>query len=65
MKGSQRIGVEFKRADAPKVTTSMRIAANDLKLNALYVAYPGNERFRMAESIEAIPLWALLPPAPL
>jgi predicted AAA+ superfamily ATPase len=64
IKGSQRIGVEFKRADVPKVTTSMRIAANDLKLDALYVVYPGNERFMMAENIEAVPLWALLPTAP-
>jgi hypothetical protein len=65
IKGSQRIGVEFKRVDAPKVTTSMRIAANDLKLDTLYVVYPGNERFMMTENIEAVPLWALLPTAAL
>lgn len=61
IKGSQRVGVEFKRADAPRVTPSMRIAADDLKLDALYVVHPGKHRFRMAEGIEAVPLWAMLP----
>jgi uncharacterized protein len=61
MKGNQRIGVEFKRADAPKITPSMRIAGNDLKLDKLYVVYPGSHRYPMGEGIEAVPLWALLP----
>ena len=61
LRGQQRIGVEFKRADAPGVTPSMRIALQDLKLDALYVVYPGRHRFTMAERIEAVPLWALLP----
>lgn len=61
LKGSQRVGVEFKRADAPRVTTSMRIAMNDLKLDALYVVYPGLHRFKLADGIEAVPLWAMLP----
>ncbi len=60
-KGSQRVGVEFKRADVPKVTASMRIAMQDLKLDALYVVYPGLHRFSMGEGIEAVPLWAMLP----
>lgn len=61
IKGSQRIGVEFKRADAPRVTASMRIATDDLKLDALYVVYPGLHRFKLADGIEAVPLWAMLP----
>lgn len=64
MKGRQRIGVEFKRADVPRVSPSMRIAMDDLRLDALYVVYPGDLRFRMAEKIEAVPLWALLPAPP-
>ncbi len=60
-KGQQRIGVEFKRADAPKVTQSMRIAMQDLKLDALYVVYPGLHRYPMGEGVEAVPLWAVLP----
>lgn len=61
LQGSRRIGVEFKRADAPQVTRSMRIAAEDLQLDALYVVYPGERRVALAEGIEAVPLWALLP----
>lgn len=63
-KGQQRVGVEFKRADAPRVTPSMRIAMHDLKLDTLYVVYPGLHRFRLADGIEAVPLWALLPASP-
>ena len=61
LRGNQRIGIEFKRADVPKVTLSMRIAMDDLKLDALYVVYPGEQRFVLADGIEAVPLWALLP----
>ena len=61
LKGSERVGVEFKRADAPQVTRSMHIAAEDLQLDALYVVYPGDKRFALASGIEAVPLWALLP----
>ena len=60
-KGRQRIGVEFKRADAPKLTPSMRIAIKDLKLDALYVVYPGLHRFPLGEGVEAVPLWGMLP----
>jgi uncharacterized protein len=60
-RGRDRIGVEFKRSDAPSVTASMRIAMKDLKLDALYVVYPGSHRFRLGDNIEAVPLWALLP----
>jgi hypothetical protein len=61
LRGGSRIGVEFKRADAPAVTRSMRIAAEDLRLDALYVVYPGNKRVPLAPGIEAVPLSALLP----
>ncbi len=62
-KGGQRIGVEFKRADAPRVSTSMRIAMHDLKLDRLYDVYPGLHRYALADRIEAAPLWAMLPGA--
>jgi len=61
LRGRQRVGVEFKRADAPKVTPSMRIAMHDLKLDALYVMYPGAHRFSLADGVEAVPLWSLMP----
>ena len=62
LKGSQRIGVEFKRADVPHVTRSMHIAMQDLALDTLYVVYPGQRRFSLAPAIEAVPLSALLAP---
>lgn len=61
IKGSQRIGVEFKRADVPTVTKSMHIAIKDLKLDALYIVHPGEHRFYLQPRVEAVPLWALLP----
>jgi hypothetical protein len=60
-KDERRIGVEFKRSDAPKLTPSMRIALEDLKLDALYVVYPGLHRYALAPNVEAVPLTALLP----
>jgi predicted AAA+ superfamily ATPase len=61
LQGGRRTGVEFKRADVPRITPSMRIAIDDLKLDALYVVYPGPYRFPLADNIEAVPLWAMLP----
>ena len=61
-RGERRIGVEFKRADVPAVTRSMRTALQDLKLERLYVVYPGAHRFELDDRIEAVPLSALLPP---
>lgn len=52
----RRIGVECKRADAPTLTPSMRIAMHDLKLDRLFVVYPGERRYQLADRIEAIPL---------
>jgi len=52
-------GVECKRVDAPRLTPSMRIALEDLKLERLAVIYPGTKRYPLAEKIEAVPLSAL------
>ena len=59
-KDGRRVGVEFKRADAPQMTPSMRIAQNDLALDALYVVYPGERRYRLGERAEAVPLAAIV-----
>jgi uncharacterized protein len=59
-KDERRIGVEFKRSDAPRFTPSMRIAMEDLRLDALYVVYPGPHRYPLAPKVEAVPLTALL-----
>ena len=50
------IGVECKRADAPSLRTSMRIALADLKLDRLYVLYPGDKTYSLAPKVEVVPL---------
>jgi hypothetical protein len=55
-KKGRRIGVECKRADAPTLTPSMRIALADLKLDHLYVAYPGTKAYKLARNVEVLPL---------
>lgn len=57
----KRIGIEVKRVDAPRLTPSMRIAKADLKLDRLFVVYPGETRFPLAPGVEALPLSALKP----
>jgi hypothetical protein len=42
----------------------MRVAMADLQLDNLYVVYPGQHRYPLADGIEAVPLWALVPPPP-
>ncbi len=59
-KDQQRVGVEFKRSDAPGLTASMRVALSDLKLDKLYVVYPGHQRYALAPNVEVVPLTALL-----
>src|SRR5580692_3725689 len=55
-KDGRRIGVECKRADAPVLTTSMRIALSDLQLDRLYVLYPGEKGYSLGKKAEVVPL---------
>ena len=64
-KDGRRIGVEFKRTDAPHLTASMRIAIQDLALDALYVVYPGDRRYALAPRVEVVPLSAVVPSSTL
>jgi uncharacterized protein len=59
-KNGRRIGVECKRADAPTLTPSMRIALADLKLDELYVVYPGQTRYALTRKVEVVPLAQLV-----
>ena len=58
-KEGRRIGVEIKRADAPRLTPSIRIALTDLGLNRLLVIYPGEKRYSLAEKVDVLPLSVL------
>lgn len=55
-KGGRRYGIEIKRADSVKLTASMKIAMTDLKLEKLFVVYPGPLRYPLAPGVEAVPL---------
>lgn len=56
VKDGRMLGVECKRVDAPRLTPSMRIAMEDLKLERIIVVYPGTRRYALAENIHAVPL---------
>ena len=60
-KNGRPVGVEFKRSDAPQLTPSMRIALDDLALDALYVVYPGARIYMLAPRVQVVPLSTLLP----
>lgn len=58
-KGDKRIGFEFKYTETPKITKSMHIALEDLKLEHLYVIFPGTMHFPLSEQVTACGLEAL------
>jgi predicted AAA+ superfamily ATPase len=58
-RGDALYGVECKRADTPRLTPSIRIALDDLKLKHVFIIYPGIQRFHLSSQVEAVPLQAL------
>ena len=48
--------IEFKYMDAPRITKSMRSALSDLELEHLWVVYPGNKTYNLAQNITVLPL---------
>ena len=55
-KNGQRLGYEFKRSDAPKLSASMRSTFADLGLSSLEVIYPGHVGYALADGITVRPL---------
>ncbi|MBX9678696.1 MAG: ATP-binding protein [Gemmataceae bacterium] len=55
----KRFGVECKRTDAPKMTSSMRIALKDLHLERLFVVYPGDRPYSLAPNVDVVPIQEL------
>lgn len=49
--GNERHGFEFKFSKQPKLTKSMQMACEDLKLDTLTVIYPGDQTIRLTKSI--------------
>jgi predicted AAA+ superfamily ATPase len=56
IKNGKRIGIECKRADAPRITPSIKIAMTDLELDRLLIIYPGTRSYPLAERVAAMPL---------
>jgi len=56
LKGKTRIGFEIKRTTTPGITSSMRIALSDLKLQRLDVIHAGNHTFQLSDKIRAVAL---------
>ena len=54
LKGGKKIGFEVKLNDHPGLTPSMRIAVRDLKLEKLYVIYPGKKNYELDHRIQII-----------
>ena len=53
-KGGRRLGFEVKLTSAPRLTRSMHIAREDLRLDRLDVIHAGTRTFDMAEGIRAL-----------
>lgn len=53
IKDGKRLGFEFKYSDRPALTSSMKTAFHDLKLDHLYCIYPGEDEFPLSEQITA------------
>lgn len=56
----RRIGVEIKRHDAPRMTRGMHVALEDLKLDHLWVVYPGTRRYALSSNTEVLPFSELV-----
>jgi uncharacterized protein len=52
-KNGKRLGFEIKHTSSPRMTPSMRIAIQDLRLDKLTVIYPGEETFTLGPKVEA------------
>jgi len=60
VRGSQRLGFEFKRTTTPTLTRSMHVAAEDLRLKKLWLVHAGERAFDLTPRMRAVPLPLLL-----
>jgi len=51
-----RWGFEFKCSDAPRTSKSMHTTSEDLRLDHLWIVYPGARRYALQEKMTALPL---------
>ena len=60
VQGRRRIGFEFKRTGSPRVTRSMLVALESLKLDRLDVVHAGEHTFPLREGVRAVAVRRLL-----
>lgn len=63
--GGRFVGVEIKRADAPRMTPSLRSALEDLELDRIAVVYPGSTRYAIDDRVDVVPIATLAEPGQL
>ena len=56
VRGHKRLGFEFKRTVAPRLTPSVRSALADLRLDRLDVVHAGEHTFPLAPQVRAVTL---------
>lgn len=49
-------GLEFKLSDSPKMTKSLHVALEDLKLEKAWIVYPGTKKYSLHEKVDVIPM---------
>jgi hypothetical protein len=60
VRGRRRLGFEFKRTDAPKLTSSMASALEALELDRIDVVHAGSETYPMHPKVRALAISSLL-----
>ena len=53
---NRRYGFEMKLNEAPKLTRSMMVSIENLKLDGLFVIYPGARQYPLSERVSALPI---------
>jgi predicted AAA+ superfamily ATPase len=56
VRGQRRLGFELKRTAEPRVTSSIRTALSDLRLERVDLVYAGEKTFPLAERVRALAL---------
>ncbi len=56
LKSGKRFGFEIKYSDAPSLKRSMHVALEDLRLDRLWIVYPGSRGYDLQERVSVIPL---------
>ena len=59
------LGIDYKRADAPRITPSIRNALADVGLTRIAVLYSALQRYPLSDRLEVVPLSALALGEPL